>query len=61
MFQMRERLEEHFSNTIFEPQLKIDVSQKILSENKERTFMRHNYMLGVFIEDMILNIKLQGL
>lgn len=37
---MRERLEEHFSNTIFEPQLKIDVSQKILSENKGRTFMR---------------------
>lgn len=40
MFGMRERLEEHFSNTIFEPQLKIDVSQKILSESKEITFMR---------------------
>lgn len=37
---MRDRLEEHFSNTIFEPQFKIDVSQKILSENKGRTFMR---------------------
>lgn len=37
MFRMRKRLEEHFSNTIFEPQIKIDVSQEIL---KESTLMR---------------------
>ena len=55
---MRERLEEHFS-TIFEPQLKTDVSQKILSESKKRLGDRY-YMLGVFIEDMIL-IKLKDL